>query len=460
MGRVLGFAGVMKICLLESKKAQSETNLPPLGLGYLASSLRSKEKNAQVFYEENLEKIRHLTPDLIGISSMTRNFGAAIEIARGIKQASDIPIVIGGVHLSALPESMPDCFDIGVVGDGEESFVEIVRSFSRCGRLERGDLSAIPGLVYRDHGALVQTGTRRLERILDGYPFPERDMFIGKGFLPYRTNVHMVTSRGCPFRCTFCYNKGAWGQYRYFSAPYVASELSFILDRYRPSSVTFIDDLFTGHLKRLKEVVRLMRAGGLHRRARYGCNSRANLMNEESVRLLTTMGVQEVFLGLESASNRVLSYLNKSGCTKEINQRAINLCASNRISVNANFIIGTPVETGEDLDETLQFIKENVRAFAMVTFGSLIPLPGTVFWDLAARRNLLGGDFELTRAMIERIDEAAFDAYNRKFAAVCAEVRARRKKIRNRLSRWRFLMRTLFWRGVHAMTFHRGECAR
>jgi len=460
MGRVLGFAGVMKICLLESKKAQSETNLPPLGLGYLASSLRSQEKDAQVSYEENPDAILGLRPDLIGISSITRNFNAAIQIARGIKQCSDIPIIIGGVHLSALPESMPDCFDIGVIGDGEESFVEIVRALSQSGRLERGDLSSVPGLVYRDHGALVHTGARRLERILDKYPFPERDIFIGKGFIPCRTNVHMVTSRGCPFRCTFCYNKGAWGQYRYFTAPYVVSELSTVLDRYCPSRVTFIDDLFTGHLRRLRQVARLMRERGLHRRARYGCNSRANLMNEETVSLLRRMGVKEVFLGLESASNRVLSYLNKSGCTKEINQRALDLCYKNRIGVNANFIIGTPVETGEDLDETLRFIKENVRAFAMLTFGSLIPLPGTVFWEIAKRRGLITDDLDIKKALIENIDEATFDSYNRKFAAVCAEVRARRKKIRNRLSRWRSRMRTLFWRGVYAMRFHRGPCVR
>jgi len=460
MGRVLGFAGAMKICLLQSKKERSETNLPPLGLGYLASFIRSKEKSAHVFYEENLDTILRLKPDLIGISSITRNFGAAIEIARGIKQASDIPVIIGGVHLSALPESMPDCFDIGVIGDGEESFAEIVRSFSQSGRLEREDLSSVPGLVYRAGGAVVQTGARPLERILDRYPLPDRDMFIGKGFLPYRTNVHMVTSRGCPFRCTFCYNKGAWGQYRYFTAPYVVRELSLILDRHRPSSITFIDDLFTGHLRRLREVVRLMRAAGLQRRARYGCNSRANLMNEESVRLLRQMGVQEVFLGLESASDRVLSYLNKSGCTKEINQRAIDLCYRNNIGVNANFIIGTPVETADDLEETLQFIRKNVHTFAMVTFGSLIPLPGTVFWELARSKNILREDFELRRAMIEHIDEAMFDAYNKKFAHACAGVRARRKKIRNRLSRWRSRLRALFWRCVYAMKFHGGACAR
>ena len=441
----------MKICLLESTREAFHTNLPPLGLGYLASYLRSQKYPVHIVYEEDPHKILQCKPDLIGISSITRNFTKAVTAALAIKHSIDIPIVIGGVHISALPEALPECIDVGVIGDGERSFAMIVDSLMQRGHLDGGVLSQIPGIVYRDGELITRTAPRPVERILDNYCFPDRDLFSGKGFVPYRTHAHMITSRGCPYRCTFCYNKGDWGTYRYFTAPYIVSELHHILDRYAPRGVNFMDDLFTGHLERLEETVRLLKARGLHRRARYGCNSRANLISERTVRLLKQMNVEEIFLGLESASDRILSYLNKTGCTKEINQRAVDLCNRHHIRVNASFIIGTPIETKEDLDETLAFIRENTNKFGEVAFGSLIPLPGTIFWDLAEKRKLLGEDLNLLHALTENICDLTFSEYNRRFGEACGEVRSRRRKVRNRLARWKHRLRVILWRGIHTV---------
>lgn len=441
----------MNICLLESTRGAFHTNLPPLGLGYLASHLRSRKFPVHIVYEEDPHKILQYTPDLIGISAITRNFTKAVATALAIKHSADIPIVIGGVHISALPEALPECIDVGVMGDGERSFAMIVESLMQRGRLDMPALSQIPGIVYRDGGSLTRTAPWPVERILDNYAFPDRDIFSGKGFVPYRTHVHMVTSRGCPYRCTFCYNKGDWGRYRFYTAPYIVSELRHILDRYTPRGVNFMDDLFTGHLERLEETVRLLRASGLHRRAHYGCNSRANLISERMVGLLKQMNVEEIFLGLESASDRILRYLNKKGCTKETNQRAVDLCHRHHIRVNASFIIGTPVETPEDIEETLAFIRKNRDKFGEVSFGSLIPLPGTLFWDLARKRDLLGKDLELIHAMTERIDDPTFSEYNRRLETACSEVRRRRKNILNRLTRWRHRLRVIFWRGMRTL---------
>lgn len=450
----------MNICLLESTRERFRTNIPPLGLGYLSSFLRSRDSTVRVCYEEDPREILRLAPDMVGISSITRNFARAIATARTIKSASHIPVLIGGVHISSLPETLPDCFDAGVLGDGEQSFAALVHAFARRGRLDADDLSQVPGIVYRAGDSPARTPVRPLEKILDHYPFPDRDLFAGKGFVPYRTHAHMVTSRGCPYRCSFCYNKGDWGKYRFFTAPYIVGELQHLMDRYRPRSVNFMDDLFTGHLNRLEEVVQLIRARGLHRRARYGCNSRANLISERTVRLLRRMNIEEIFLGLESASDRILRYLNKAGCTRETNRRAIDLCRRHHIRVNASFIIGTPVETAEDIDETLAFIRENRDSFGEVTFGSLIPLPGTIFWDIAKKRNLLGDDLELTHAMIERVDDATFAGYNTMLEGECREVRRRRKKLRNRLTRWRHRLRRFLWASLHSLTASPGGPSR
>ncbi|MCX6339520.1 MAG: radical SAM protein [Candidatus Aureabacteria bacterium] len=445
----------MKICLLESKKAQSETNLPPLGLGYLASFLHSREKNIEVYYAEDPRKILQLNPDLIGISSITRNFTAAAQIAHQIKKAARIPIVVGGVHISALPESLSECFDIGVIGDGEESFSEIARLLLNNRRIAPENLSSISGLVYRENGCLRRTDPGKIDRTLDKYPAPDRDIFINKGFLPYDKNMHMVTSRGCPFRCAFCYNEGMWGKYRYFTAPYVVKELRYVLERYRPLSIGFIDDLFIGHLQRFRDIVRLMRTDGLQRLAWYGCNARANLINAEVVQLLKKINIREVFFGFESASDRILRYLNKTGCTKRINQEALDLCYRNRLIVNASFIIGTPIETKEDIEETLSFINANRHKFANVSFGSLIPLPGTVFWEMAKQMNLLRDDLDIKNAMIEQVDWATFDSYNKKLQAACAEIKKQRRKFLNRLRRISHRIKIKLWRLLRGIRSNR-----
>jgi radical SAM superfamily enzyme YgiQ (UPF0313 family) len=441
----------MKICLLECRKDTPQTNLPPLGLGYLASFLRKAAKDVHVVYEDDPPKIARYNPDIIGISSITRNFNASIDLARQIRKTCSSPIIIGGVHISAMPESLAECVDAGVIGDGEESFAAIVGSFSSKGRLQTEELHRIPGLAYWENGSVVQTETRRYETQLDKFPFPDRDIFIGKGFIPYRSNMHMVTSRGCPYRCRFCYNRGAWGKYRYFSAHYVVEELRCILERYRPLSIGFIDDLFIANIKRLQEIVRLMCSRGLHRRAYYGGNARANLVNEKTMKLLKAMNMRELFFGFESASDRILSYLNKSGCTRETNQRAIDLCVAHGIPVKGSFIIGTPVETEDDLRETLDFIKKNMRAFMEISFGTLVPLPGTFFWDLAKEKGLIRDNFELTHAMNEKIDDVTYDRYNGYFRMLSRDIFNQRKRYGNRLRRWKNRFYFRFWRIFYAL---------
>ncbi|MCD6310436.1 MAG: cobalamin-dependent protein, partial [Candidatus Eremiobacteraeota bacterium] len=172
----------------------------PIGLCYLAAYIDRYLPGEFTF------KIRHnmnFSPDddadIIGISSMSRYFPEAVRMAREIKAGRDVPVLLGGSHISALPDTLPDCFDIGVIGEGEETFRELLILFKEKGEFLPGDLARIKGISYHQAGEVVTTPARALITDLDNIPFPRRDLWD----LSNRV-MWLSSSRGCPFDCVFC----------------------------------------------------------------------------------------------------------------------------------------------------------------------------------------------------------------------------------------------------------------
>src|SRR4030067_1820063 len=183
----------------------------PLGICYIASYLREKGFDVNIVDREKniVEKIKKLNPDFVGISSTTLSYWKAIEIAKELKiELPDTKIIIGGNHITALPMKMPDCFDIGVVGEGEITTLEI---------LQGKDINKIKGIVFRKNNNLVMTGPRPLIENLDILPFPARDLLPMKFYLePKKMSgriakvLYVMTSRGCPYDCKFCSSADMW----------------------------------------------------------------------------------------------------------------------------------------------------------------------------------------------------------------------------------------------------------
>jgi len=365
------------------------TSLPPLGLGYLASSLRKEFGPDQFIFKivdraiEN--EIKDFSPDVIGISSVSQNYNRAIEYAR-IAKTYNLPVIIGGVHISALPSTLTNDMDVGVIGEGEETIIDIINLFVEKGHFDEKRLSKIEGIVFRTKGEIVVTAKRKPIEPLDKIPTPDRDL-SGTTQATY-----MFTSRGCPYNCSFCASSRFWGKVRFFSAEYVVNEIKQLIDRYKVKEISFQDDLLTANKPRIKRILELLKKENIIGRVKFVCNVRSNIVTDELVLLLKEMNVKAVGMGLESGSPKTLEYLKGNNISIHDHINAITIFRKHGIEPYAGFIIGSPQESKQDVLETLSFIKENrLMSFDLHV---LTPFPGTPVWEYAKTRNLVNEDMD------------------------------------------------------------------
>lgn len=375
----------MRIALLEACNPKREGRVfMPMGLAYVGAYLEQQEPGVQVVIAESLEEALAAEPDLVGISSMTPSFGFARSMAETLRAHRDIPVILGGPHITGLPSSLPDAFLAGVLGEGEETFVELVRA---CRTRAQGpsDLAAIPGIVFHDGSQHVVNRPRSFIRPLDRIPYPKRDWAGIKG-----QSLWSFSSRGCPYRCRFCSTAEFWESYRVHSARYVIDELNLLIEQFDTTFHTFMDDLFAVNVKRLEEIVALAKSE-LRRRLTLTVTIRADLVTERMCRLLREIGVGYCHLGLESGSDRVLTYLKKETTTAARNQAALEMLNAFDIRCIGSFIIGAPLEEEEDLQQTYDFIANNIRSARLMsfTFGPLVAFPGTAVWEDCKKRGLV-----------------------------------------------------------------------
>ena len=365
------------------------TSLPPLGLGYLASSLRKEFGPDHIKFKivdraiENA--IKEFSPDIIGISSVSQNYNRAIEYAR-IAKRYNLPVIIGGVHISALPSTLTNDMDVGVIGEGEETIIDIINLFVEKWHFDEKRLSKIEGIVFRTKGEIVVTARRKPIEPLDRIPTPDRDLF------PTTQATYMFTSRGCPYNCSFCASSRFWGKVRFFSAEYVVNEIKDLIDRYKVKEISFQDDLLTANKPRIKRMLELLKKEHIIGRVKFVCNVRSNIVTDELVLLLKEMNVKAVGMGLESGSPKTLEYLKGNNISIHDHINAVNIFRTHGIEPYVGFIIGSPQESKRDILETLAFIKDNrLMSFDLHV---LTPFPGTPVWEYAKARHLVHEDMD------------------------------------------------------------------
>jgi len=383
-------------CIHEKRKSPVETVYSGLGTAYIASYVRkyggfSNIDIVEIGQSFRSELFRKYNPDIVGIYTVTQNFNIASEIAAKVKKESDVPVIIGGHHITALPNNLTEHMDVAVLGEGEQTTLELLEAYEKNG-LDKSKLSGIAGIAYRYNKKLIITPRRELIRPLDKIPFPARDL------LQQLNPFYMFTSRGCPYKCVFCSSSFFWQSIRYFSAEYVVNEVAELAEKYDARFINFYDDLFIADRKRVREIVQLIRAEKLHEKVEFACLVRANLVDANIASLLKRMNVKIISLGLESGSERMLNYLKKGTVTVKQNEKAVNTLKKYKFTVNGSFIIGSPTEMKEDIFLTLNFLKrsklDNGETYV------LLPFPGTELWDYGVQEGILNdhmnwNDFEI-----------------------------------------------------------------
>lgn len=372
-----------------------EVLFPPLGLAYIGSQLRKSfpEIKIKVVYCDVDREIEKFRPDIIGISSVTQNYNYAKEYARAAKKHG-LPVIIGGTHITSLPVTMSEDMDVAVMGEGEETIVEIIEKFYSSNR-NIDACKDIPGIAYKENGRVSVTPMRCEITPLDKVPFPARDLMN----IPKRGIVHLFSSRGCPYRCLFCASTYFWDKVRFFSADYLIEEIERVVADYNPVTVGFYDDLFIASRKRLFEVAERIIKKGYHRKIEFILNGRANLITDEMAELFKRMNVVTVNMGLESGSPRTLEFLKCGSVTVEANQRAVDILHRHGINTHGTFIIGAPGETEENIRETVSFIRRSKLSSFSVYL--LTPYPGTPIWKQADEMGIVANDMDWTKLIQE-----------------------------------------------------------
>jgi radical SAM superfamily enzyme YgiQ (UPF0313 family) len=283
---------------------------------------------------------------------------------------------MGGPHLSVhRQEFFKDCpdLDFGIVGEGEESFRDLVK------RLAEGrDPWGVQGIV----GPETFTPPANYIRDLDGLPFPARHLLPNPlyryALWPGKKVATMITSRGCPYRCIFC-DKSIFGsKWRARSAKNVLDEMEQIVKNLRIPSIIIYDDLFTLDKQRVQEICQGILERGL--RFEWKCEGRVDRVDGEMLRWMKKAGCSLIAYGVESGNEMGLDYLQK-GITLPQIRRAFELTRKAGIRPMAYFILGIPVETFEQSLRTIELAKELNPDYAQ--FSILSPYRGTKLYEEA-----------------------------------------------------------------------------
>ncbi|GAH57925.1 unnamed protein product, partial [marine sediment metagenome] len=275
--------------------------------------------------------------------------------------------------------------DICVRDEGEYTFLELVKALER-----NQPLKDIKGLTYRENGKFKRNEQRPLIKDLDSIPLPDRKAlkmeykgsFGGLEFAP-KGFTSMVSSRGCPYHCTFCYGKRTVG-FRTRSVENIMEEILY-LDSEGYKYLNFVDDNFTVSKKRVIRLCRLMQKHKVD--LDWICEGRVNQVSDEMLREMKRANCRIIFFGVESANQRILDYYKK-GITPAQSIAAVKKTRKAKIPfILGSFIVGAPSETFKEIYSTLKFAQKIDIDFPV--YNLLGTMPGTDIWDEMVEKNIL-----------------------------------------------------------------------
>lgn len=378
----------------------------PLGAGYIGAYLEQHLEDIEVIITASSEDIFKHKPDILGISSVSQCFKQAKATAELVKKELGIPIVLGGYHISPLPHTLPKCFDIGVIAEGERPMLEIMKVLQKEKSLDPNKIEKIGGICFHDGiGNVVVTLTADPIGSIDTLPFPKRNIRRGA------RNIVMFSSRGCINRCKFCASSRHWGRFRAHSSEYVVSELKYLINEYAATSIFLLDDLFFADRKRLFSIAELMAEEGLIGKLTFHGFITSNLARRDVLDTARQIGFQSIRFGAETGSDRLLKEMKGKWASVEHHQRCIDTCREVGLEVRAAFMFGTPGETEADIELTYEFLKHNEDVLSIDGFYLTTPIPGTPYWNLALQKGLVSEDEDMDwdRLSLDIQKEMSFD---------------------------------------------------
>jgi len=415
--------------------------LPPMGLAYVAGALHGAGHEVRILdaavaprWEADLDTaLAAWRPQVVGVSASTAVWEAALALAARAKQADPGTVVIvGGVHPTLFPAEVlrPGVVDYAVHGEGEQTAVELLAAITSSLPAD-----GIPGIAFLEAGRPRVNGARAPVADLDSLPPPAYELLpLGLYSTPFsgkRHVVSMVTSRGCPYPCTFCDAFVVHGRrYRTHSAERVAAEIRHLAERFGIREVLFKDSEFTLDRDRVERFCDIMASGGP--RVAWTCSARVNCVDAPLLLKMAAAGCRVIQYGVESGDPVVLEALKKKITVEKVRE-AFRATRAAGIETVANLMVGTPGETRDSVEATLRLVREirpdhlNVQALVLYPGTELHrTLEGRSPVDAAEarrrRRRLLRSFYLRPRRILGRVLTLGRDHWRENAAAVAQMV--------------------------------------
>lgn len=378
--------GITKVALIEPQPPgyhiYSRFALPRLGLPILGAILRRRGIEVSIHVQDfqPIDFSEVLSADLVGISTTTSTAPEAYRIAGRVRDAG-IPVVLGGSHVTFMADEALAHADFCVRGEGEETFPELIQAIESGSGLE-----SVRGLSYKIGGQVHHNPDRGLVKDLDSLPFPDLSLIRGRD----RMTIHpVITSRGCPYDCSFCSVTPMFGRTcRHRSPESVIEEMQGL----PPGLVFFYDDNFAGNRSRAKNLLEMMLSKGIDNP--WSAQVRSEVTRDkEMMRLFKQTRCWQVYVGFESASQETLEEYNKRQSVEEMAE-AIEVFHEHDIVVHGMFVVGAENDDARSIRATADFaLKHKIDT---VQFMVLTPLPGTAYYhELERQDRLLTREWQL-----------------------------------------------------------------
>ena len=405
----------MRVALINPKfRLPIDTRTTPhLGLAYLAA-VSEKRGDEVVIFDADIEKqsvgdfVQEFKPDLVGITANTPQVKQAWRTARAIKEVYDCPIVLGGPHVSVLPEESCEkpYVDVVVRGEGEDGWVDISNRLETYLKdqptyttaefmdPEKEIFAGCMGLTYKTNdGRIHNTPDRDAIADLDSLPWPAYHLFKMKHYTNLQPatdhidgarSFSIMTSRGCPYRCTFCSQSIMPIKWRSRSPENVLAEWRHLVEDYDAQEIGILDDSANIRVKRLEGLAQMLIDNNLNHVPWIFVNGiRANLASKELLQLLKNAGLKRTAFGVESGDPEILKSIDKKVDHDTI-RRAFQNAKEIGLETIAFMIIGLPGETRETMQRTIDFAIELDPVIA--NFSMMTPYPGTKVYEIVKRQ--------------------------------------------------------------------------
>jgi len=395
------------------KIGSSGGHLPPLGIAGIAAYLRKSgydvgliDALALDMTEEDICRYIALhRPRAVGLSALTSMFHRAASLVNVIRERfPEILIILGGQHATIMAEEIfkahDECFDLLVYGEGEVTCLELMNIFKDTG-YERQRLLGSPllkninGLIFKTGDSIIKTPVRSHIADLDSLPFSARELLPMDKYIPLPNQykrlpvAHMISTRGCPYPCSFCSASAVFGKkVRQMSPARVIAEIKHLMERYGAREISFWDDTMTIRKDWMMEFCDRLTSEGID--ITWTCYGHVNTITEELLFKMKKAGCFNIFYGYESGDQRLLDMVDKGTTLDRIRQ--VNQWTKEAgIEIRASFMLGLPGETPELARKTIDFAIELDPDYAQ--FSLTTPYPGTSLWHQAKNYGNLKTDF-------------------------------------------------------------------